>query len=85
MQESVITTSKSVVLEQIEDHEQKGKEIASKMMNVKEDVLEDQQMIFKYIHKKFNANKGTTKSTQSKPDSSICVLEETEGQISENR
>ena len=85
MQESVITTSKCEALAQTEYGEQKGKEVTSKMMKIKGDTFEDQQMIFKYIHKKFNANKGIAKSAQSTPDSSAWFSEETEGSLSENR
>ena len=85
MQESVITTSEGVVLDGKDDGEQKEKEYASRMIEIREDIIEDQQMIVKYMHKKFNANKGITKSAQPIPDSSAWVSEKTEDQSSEKR
>ena len=81
MQDSVITTTNSLVLDRKDDGEQKEKEYTSRMIEIREDIAEEQQMIVKYIHKKFNANKGITKSTGS----NAWVSEETEGQSSESR
>ena len=85
MQDSVITTTNSFVLDQKDDGEQKEKEYTSRMIEIRDDFAEEQQMIVKYIHKKFNANKSITKSTQSIPGSNAWVSEETEGQSSESR
>ena len=55
------------------------------MIEIRKDIVEEQQMIVKYIHKKFNAKKGITKSTQSIPGSNAWFSEKTEFQLSESR